>query len=382
MWHESGVHANPAIESEAAAVRAAFGDAPLVPEPGVGDIERWTVTVGDVCFAVLGQITNRAYEAVRGQGTSCVVVTSPVHDPRIAKAVRAQWEGPDARTRLARRLADDLFTTPQDDGIAGGAAMRLQYYFPVVADRLVAARLEAMVSAATGESATGRTEAYEAARLLDAALERPGPLVRAVWLSLLRPETPPDLLVEALGVSAEFLDDAARSRLREIAAAAVRPLDFLRVVSLLPEMSDAATLARLEGFLIPPYEKYSGDRTGPETLAVVLQRFPEDAPRVYAAHTERHGLLGRIDVLLALWGTRDGKALALLAPLLSVREEIPDWRVHVSSHGAALVRVCDFAAVIVSEIRADLPFDPSADLATRDRRVSEIQAALDAPPAK
>lgn len=90
------------------------------------------VTVGDVCFAILGQITNRRYEAVRAQPTACVVVNSPTAEPRLARAVRALWGGVEARSELERRLRLDL--ERESPRHRAGAALRLALYYDVHSD--------------------------------------------------------------------------------------------------------------------------------------------------------------------------------------------------------------------------------------------------------
>ena len=137
MWYEAEVHVNCFIEEEVKASEKAG----LKPEQrGHGkDINEHTVSVGDVCFVILGMITNRSYNAVRYQPTGCTVINSPTTDPRIATAVRAIWNVPDAREELYRRLWVDYRTHGRKEGtemwywwasqVDHGAATRLLYYF-------------------------------------------------------------------------------------------------------------------------------------------------------------------------------------------------------------------------------------------------------------
>ena len=64
----------------------------------------YTVTVGDVCFVVIGQIVGRPYEAVRYQPTEIIVLNSPPHEPALAARVRAIWTSKDASQHLLAAL--------------------------------------------------------------------------------------------------------------------------------------------------------------------------------------------------------------------------------------------------------------------------------------
>ena len=111
-----------------------------------GEIGRYTVTVGDICFVAIGQITNRSYQAVRYQPTGCVVVNSTVQDKKLASEVRAIWGTSDYRQELLDSLLLDLQTRHYGYS-QSGAAMRLVYYFPGTAEDLIISRLDELESA-------------------------------------------------------------------------------------------------------------------------------------------------------------------------------------------------------------------------------------------
>ena len=56
------------------------------PPPG-----NYTLTVGDLCFELIGRIVNRKFVAVRYQPSMNIIVSSPVLCPDLAKAVRNEW---------------------------------------------------------------------------------------------------------------------------------------------------------------------------------------------------------------------------------------------------------------------------------------------------
>ena len=87
-----------------------------------------TVTVGDVCFVVLGQIVNRDFDAARNQPTGCVMINSPTYSAVLQQAIKKEWgnlspEGhkaslirdfqqPDSERRLLAPASGSGITTP------------------------------------------------------------------------------------------------------------------------------------------------------------------------------------------------------------------------------------------------------------------------------
>jgi len=117
----------------------------------------YTVKVGDVCFVLIGQIVNRALEAVRYQPTMIVLVNSPIETPALARHVKADWAGID-RDGLKNSLLSDLhkakIANASDDSseaqvleyLHSGALRRLRYYFPDTYASLSGADLEKRLS--------------------------------------------------------------------------------------------------------------------------------------------------------------------------------------------------------------------------------------------
>ncbi|MCB1093511.1 MAG: hypothetical protein KDL87_18380, partial [Verrucomicrobiae bacterium] len=133
MWTAAEMDTNPADKTES------------IPPEKLGfeseaHLNTYTVKRGDLCFVILGQITGRAYEAVRYQPTACIVINSPVESKELRDAVRANWNSPDSRAKLFERLlfdyaTDGIFNGKSLDGWYVGshlkieAARRLAYYF-------------------------------------------------------------------------------------------------------------------------------------------------------------------------------------------------------------------------------------------------------------
>lgn len=93
----------------------------------------YRVKVGDVCYALIGQIVNRRLLAVCYQPSAGMVVNSPVEDPALAKEVRKDWGHASAETLKASLLAD---LHRSDTEYVKGALARLRFYFPATYEML------------------------------------------------------------------------------------------------------------------------------------------------------------------------------------------------------------------------------------------------------
>jgi hypothetical protein len=118
-------------------------------------IDSYVVKVGDVCLVAIGEITGRHYWAVSSfKGTD---ITSPTHDPEICEIIREIWTSDDPTQKLFGSLLQDYATRGIFNGVSlsgwikgsnfqCAASMRLLYYFPGLADRMIAERLDSLKS--------------------------------------------------------------------------------------------------------------------------------------------------------------------------------------------------------------------------------------------
>jgi hypothetical protein len=84
---------------------------------------RYTVRVGDVCYALIGQIVNRTLSAVRCQPSAILVINSPIESPILITEVTKDWAGIGYDGLLASLLADA--------GAGSTTALqRLRFYYP------------------------------------------------------------------------------------------------------------------------------------------------------------------------------------------------------------------------------------------------------------
>jgi len=312
------------------------------------------VTVGDCCFAILGQIVNRSYEAVRYQPTLITVVSSPTREPKLAETLRAMWGKGDPRQVLARSLRDDLTCSVWT---TDAAALRLLTYFPDEAAPLVARRI-----AGFRWYAPVRREAGE--ELLRAALSTGHVLVRAEWLKLLDPDYPVQAQLAALRTVPEDPGKDAREKILRILGTSRDGEVLLAALRVLPDVKSEGLQDRLERNLAA-VETRDIVATRRALAAMAILDNERSVP-IFRAHPERVGIAGYENVLSALEenpGSRLARSLlpSLLDSTLSLHRD---------------TRVCDAAARLAMQARPDLSFDPKAPVEERDRQIATIRAAL------
>ena len=162
---------NPRNPAEKKLIEAARGKLMKMKVPAVASdsLTSYTVTVGDVCYVIIGQITNRSYLAVQYQPTACTYIHSPTHDPQIAKDVRAVWKSNNSTEMILASLKTDL-ELKLDDGFYGyrqGAILRLGYYFPKESEGLLLDLLAKIISPPQDDATKDRSS-YESIEILEA----------------------------------------------------------------------------------------------------------------------------------------------------------------------------------------------------------------------
>lgn len=90
--------------------------------------ESYTVKIGDVCFALIGQIVNRRLLAIRYQPTAITIINSPIETPDLADQVRKDWGSIDAEGLNASLLAD--LRSNKEYYVSDSALPRLRLYYP------------------------------------------------------------------------------------------------------------------------------------------------------------------------------------------------------------------------------------------------------------
>jgi hypothetical protein len=88
----------------------------------------YTVKIGDVCYALIGQIVNRSLSPVRYQPSAGLVINSPIEAPALIERVTKDWGGLDVAAHKAFLIAD----AESGDQVwaFGSALVRLRFYYP------------------------------------------------------------------------------------------------------------------------------------------------------------------------------------------------------------------------------------------------------------
>lgn len=104
----------------------------------------YTVKVGDVCYAIIGQIVNRNLLPVRYQPTAGLIINSPLESPLLAERTRNDWSGLDVPAHKASLIADARRN--EHPWESGPALVRLRFYYPDDYERLKAGDLKKRIS--------------------------------------------------------------------------------------------------------------------------------------------------------------------------------------------------------------------------------------------
>ena len=290
----------------------------------------WThhVTVGDLCFAAIGQITGRRYDVM-----PCLAVgrvDSPPKNPRLAAYVTELWGGREPSQALARWLWEDLGSLEEGSGSVQ-ALWRLCAYFPDESAGPLAARLKELADWKDGD----RTRVLRARYLWGTRNTERGDVARAA-LHLLEQAGDPSLVPDALSPS---FARRYPQRARELA---------LWTAESSPSIFDM-TLSSL--------------------LISTLESLPKPRP-VFEA------------VLRGTWETEEEQAMAHISLLTSLRrypEAAFPWSVDLiaplledpGTCGSRRVR--DEAARALALAFPQVTFDPDGDLEQRDEQTRRLQ---------
>jgi hypothetical protein len=356
MWHAAELPLNPVNPAEQSTYKAQGGKSREKGER----VKSYTVKVGDVCFVAIGQIVGRGYRAVRYQPTACIVVNSPVHDSNLCAAVRTIWTARDSRARLFNSLRADyategVFNGKSLDGWSAGsrfqcgAAMRLLFYYPKEAAPLVAGRLN--------DLDVGKDVGLDGymLRCVDNRV-RAEDFIRAIaWTR------DPSVREALAGVFRNAQDDRA---LR----AALPAIDDVELIRRRLESRVDALPAKEEG----PYGQ------GYHYLLALGQRTPKTARAVFERYLRGASAQRCHTVCLVLREVKLKWDVALLGPLLADRRTW-GWTYAVkpdSNEPRRPIRVCDEAAVTLSQNHPKLKFTQAGEHADLDRQIAAMRAQL------
>ena len=321
--------------------------------------EDYPVTVGDVCFTIIGQIVARPYMAIQYQTTAITIINSPVHNHQLSGEVRLLWTSTNAAQTLLTSLLYD-FSTNRDSSsdsfaemglridLSSAAAMRLLYYFPdksaqLIADRL--ARLDVggchgnVTNVINRENLNGvRTENF-----IKAVAWSPAPAVRHAILDVFYRTTDVSLLLAALPAL-----DSSQTNLIQ---------------------------TRLANFI----DRAPADGQGPygndyHLLVALGNTLGETAKPIFVHYLEDGSLQHRHSMAKVLQTTQRQWAVELLAPALTDKRECGEEYALIPGQNEPRrqIRICDEAAETISLSRPALKFKMAGEHSDLDRQILEI----------
>jgi hypothetical protein len=356
MFRRNEIRGNPANAAEQTAIGPKLSHASGDFDLGVSvKDQRHIVTVGDVCFVIIGQITNRSsYRASRYQPTAISIINSPTDDPELVKQIRAIWSAAEPEQHLLDSLLLDFSITvklpenasrelrQQAFGVAWqlpiGATMRLLYYFPNETGDLIAQRI---------------AEKTENKYLLEAVVWSKHPAVRSQVTKIFRETTAPSVLLTCLSAMDEKDND----------------LVLQRILGLIDALKLPPDIAGKEPF--GPYDE------GYELVLAAGKRFGAASKPVYTRFIEQPTLNRRVALCSAIQA-RPEWALEFLVPLLDdTREELMWYQVvEGNDQNRLAIRVCDDAARAINLSRLDLPFVLHGTHADLDRQIAAMKLLI------
>jgi hypothetical protein len=295
-------------------------------DPFGSAIRSYTITVGDVCYVLVGQITNRTYQAAQYQPTACTYIISPVHDARLAADVRAVWTTGEPTEMLYQSLQADLAAPRRLD--VADALVRLGYYYP---DRCESVLLENVAKVEAGDKEVNDSS-YETLRLIPALLGSKNKKVRDRLFKLLQTARDPYFFID----------------LQEGFGREHDPLILKRAMSF------------IEG--LPQEKEARGDES---LLKMMSERFPEQALPIYKQFAASPSTNRRNAVINTLWYSNP-LSPELLLPLLDDKR--------LMGHYTAGDRVCDRAAQAISHAIRVVEFDSDFPETRRDELIQKIKA--------
>jgi hypothetical protein len=360
MWYADEMGGNPMNAAE----RDAFGRVPAKGEertPGQ-IVDEHQVTVGDVCFVILGQITGRGYAAVRYQPSGCQVFNSPTHSPQIAERVRLIWSDPDPARRLFDSLLMDFSTRGKHAGdsldqwyfgagFAPVAAPRLLYYFPDQAAPLIARCLDSLD---VSDVAANGLEEFVKQCVANGV--RADDLIGAIaWSD--RPEI--------------------RAALRRLMDRTNDPSVYLKCID--ADQSTERVTGRLRQFLRELPSEDPGPFGRGYHLLIALGRRNADQARTEFERFAAGNLHQRRAVAHAVGEVKPAWGCAVLLPLLDDRQSADWWTYAVnpgSNEPRLPIRVCDEAAASITLIRPEFGFEMKGSHEGLDAAIDRIKRAL------
>lgn len=316
------------------------------------DAEPYTLKVGDVCFVAIGQIVGRQYSAVRYQPTALIIINSPVRSKELRDRVCAIWSSHNPAQKLLDSLLIDyategIFNGKSLDGWGDGsrrqieAATRLLYYFPQESTPLIAERLKRMDIARPKDSDDGWmlrdvANGVRTTDFLKALNWCQEPAVRNALLDIFQ------------RTSDGRVAQAVLPSVKETRADLIIP----RLQAMLQNLPESEGSARADGYeLLLALGQYAGKAGKPD----------------FASYLRDGSLQRRWTMCFVLREVHREWALEFLNPMLTDKR---------TGFANKKIRLCDMAAIVLSEIYSDLRFDSDGSPEELDPRIEQLRKQI------
>ncbi len=340
--------------------RATKLEVPFESFPEVSD--KYIVTIGDVCYAALGQILGRAYLPIQYVPSGSVVISSPTAKPPLIASLRNEWLNKDPVQHLYDLLINDYQSVPSFNGKnlddwntsrITEAARRLLYYYPKESSWRIAKKLDALDVNRSGRGIDDfiKREVRNKVRsneLIRAVSWSNDPLVRAALRSIFKRTNDSQIFIEVMDKCEQEGPEAINARIEE----------------LLKGLPDSEYGPMLDGYaLLTVAIKLKGYKARPllqDYLRVcTMQRF--------------------WTACLVVRDTKSSWAKDILLSMLSEKTEgrLPYAAMRYSKDRDSLAlesiyRVCDLAALVLSQIDNEIRFELIGSRDNLDRQIDII----------
>jgi len=356
MWYDQELPINPVSKQEVNALNKA--GLPVEEDMNLKFMRQrkaertnnHTIKIGEVCFAIVGMIANRSYQAVRYQPTACIVLNSPIKNNKLTIALQNMWNMTDIRQALFKHLLIDLYTRRRGKDFQCGAAMRLLYYFPEQAVPLIVERINGF-KLENGEIGRNHYK-LNGTHVID--------------------------YLEAVSWHTDH-------RLKEAIRTFIQPSKCVHIIAAgAPAMIGAETkgfFQKLTGMLMAQDRKHGSPQMGLKAIWIV---YPHKTSEVFQKYLRTKGEDGAKSLILFFQKRGSKIAPEVLAPVLNIKsigysrylKEGLIKKKRYSDEDFLDHRLCDNAYVLICQALGDPDTVCMGTYQEMDKRIKELQVRL------
>jgi len=308
-------------------------------------LDEYSITVGDLCYAIIGEITNRVY-AFAQEEQRRVFISSPTQDEMLAQDIKRVWDGKQSQEELLRSLAFD--TLHQSDStlfFMPGAVRRLILYFPKESEPYLHEefkRINAVAKRTRSVPYSLIDEVFvESLTLLDSMN------IRNEMLGLFEKTRDPYFFIATLRLGVVNDQGLAEERLKEL----LNSIDEEEWITT-PIASN-----HIYGYLL---------------LTAARNYMPEKAESICREVLSKKSIGRCAAAARAFNGLKSPRLIDLFVPLLDDKRIVR--RVHPKTY--APIRVCDEAAILIGNADERVTYRRSSSETQNDRQIEAMKTVL------